>query len=84
QPTCIISGLRAGPPKQLDVSAQDTGSGLQAIINVQITNGTVNVAPFDVGTTSPVVVTASKTDPNLPTAFSFDAVDVAGNVGRCT
>ena len=64
-------------------TAQDGGSGLQAITDILITNGTISVAAFTPGTTGPVVVTATKANQSLPTSFSFKAVDVAGNVKTC-
>ena len=65
------------------MTVQDTGSGLLSISNVQITNGTVNVAQFPIGTTGPVAVTATKTDPNKVTVWSFDVTDIAGNTRHC-
>lgn len=68
---------------EMDVTVQDIGSGLQAIRDVQVTNGTVSVAPFTPGTTAPVVVTATKTTQGYPTRWSFYADDVAGNAKLC-
>jgi hypothetical protein len=82
-PTCKVTAIIAGPPKQQQVTVQDNGSGLLTISNVQITNGTVYVAPFQIGTTGPVVVTATKTDQNKVTVWSFDVTDVAGNTRHC-
>jgi hypothetical protein len=82
-PTCVVTGLRTGPPKQQDVTARDTASGLASIGSIQITNGTVATPPFTAGTVSGVVVTATKTDQLLSTRWSFDAADVAGNTTHC-
>ncbi len=82
-PTCAVTAVRAGPPKQLDLTAQDTGSGLASITVVSVSNGTVNVPPFTPGTTSPVVVTATKTNQSSPTVFNVDVTDVAGNTTHC-
>lgn len=82
-PACFVSGLFAGPPRQQEVTVQDPGSGLAGVVNIRIVNGTVNVQPFTPGTRSPVRVTATKTDPSRPTVWSFDVVDVAGNVRHC-
>lgn len=84
-PSCFVSALIAGPPKQMQVTVQDTGSGLAGITNVQIVNGTVSTSPSPIppGTTSPVVVTATKVDQSQSTVWSFDAVDVAGNIRHC-
>ncbi len=82
-PTCFVSAIRNGPPKQLDLTAQDTGSGIATITVVSISNGTVSVPPFTPGTTSPVVITATKTNPSSPTVFNVDVTDVAGNTTHC-
>jgi hypothetical protein len=87
-PTCFVSAVRRPGPSgrdEMDVTVQDTGSGLAAITNVQITNGSVstNPSPVPAGTTAPVVVTATKSVQGQPTSWSFDAVDVAGNLKHC-
>ncbi len=81
--TCAVTAVRAGPPKQLDLTAQDTGSGLASITVVSIYNGTVSVPTFTPGTTAPVVVTVTKTDQSRPTVVYIDATDVAGNTTHC-
>ena len=65
----------------MDVTVQDTDSGLQAITDILVTNGTVSVPPFTAGTTSEVIVTAIKATQGTPTTWSFHAIDVAGNDG---
>ncbi len=82
-PTCVVTALIAGPPEQEQVTVTDTGSGLASITNIEITNGTVSVAPFTPGTTGPVVVTATKTDQTMQTVWSFDATNVAGVTTHC-
>ncbi len=82
-PTCSVSGLRAGPPVEQDITVRDTGSGLRSIKNIQVTNGHVLPYTFAPATTGPVVLTARKANPNLPTKWSFDVADAAGNVKHC-
>ncbi len=82
-PTCTVTAVRAGPPKQLDVTAQDTGSGLASITVVSISNGTASVPPVTSGTKSPVVATFTKTDQAKPTVVNVDATDLAGNTTHC-
>ncbi len=82
-PTCFVSAVRAGPPKQLDLTAQDTGSGLASITVVSIYNGTASVPAFTPGTTSSVVATFTKTDQTKPTVVYVDATDLAGNTTHC-
>lgn len=83
-PTCFVSALLAGPPQRQEVTVQDTESGLAAITNIVIVNGKVNVQKFTPGTIAAIQVTASKTNQSQQTVWSFDAVDVAGNVRHCT
>lgn len=82
-PSCWVSALRMGPPKQQDVTVQDTGSGIAAIFAIRIVNGTVAVPAFTPGTTDPVVVTATKLDQSKRTFWEFRVVDMAGNVRHC-
>lgn len=72
------------------------GTGLQSISNQVISNGTLSVGSspsaqpylqFTPGQTGPLIITAKRTtgaeSSNSPMAFSFDAVDKAGNVTHC-
>jgi hypothetical protein len=88
-PTCFVSAIRRGPNTpslrdEMDVTVQDTGSGLQGIGRIRIVNGTVRTSPSRVpfGGQS-VVVTAVKSVQGAPTSWGFDMVDVAGNTARC-
>jgi hypothetical protein len=80
--TCVVTALRDGPPKQQDVTVRDP-NGLDSITNIHVANGTVSVPPFTPGTTTPVVVTATKADATMTTFWEFDAVDSLGNVHHC-
>jgi hypothetical protein len=82
-PTCVVTAVRRGNPQQQDVTVTDTGSGLDSITNVVVSNGTVAIPPFTSGTTNGVVVTATKTDQTKKTRWSFDATDKAGNTKHC-
>ena len=85
-PTCAAVATRRNGPSghdEQDVSTQDTGSGLEAIFNQAITNGSISVPTFTVGRTTPLVITATKTDQSLKTRWSFTARDWAGNTTNC-
>jgi hypothetical protein len=41
------------------------------------------VPPFEIGTTSPVTVTATKIDQSMPMHIEMTITDVAGNVHNC-
>ena len=84
-PTCTVTQLRAGPPKQQDVTAIDSGSGLgsDAISNTSITNGSIAFTPFVNPSRSGLVLTATKSDQQVTTSWSFTATDWAGNAKFC-
>lgn len=85
-PTCGTTAVRragATGHDQQDVTVKDGGSGLKTITNIVVSNGTVFVSPFTIGTTGPVILTATKTTQGVSTKWSFDATDVAGNVKHC-
>ena len=60
-PTCELTATVAGPPKQIQVTVQDTGTGLASVVPTT-TNATATVPVFAPGDTSAEVVTATKTD----------------------
>ncbi len=82
-PLCSLTGIVAGPPKQLQVTMQDIGSGLNTIQLVSAVNATVDLPPFTPGTTSPVVVTATKVDQSGTSDVAFTVKDMAGNSITC-
>jgi hypothetical protein len=90
-PTCAVTGLFPGPPKQQEVTVQDAG-GIALIFDVFIENGTVATDPVSPPPNPPldfpfpanqVKVTATKADSSLPTRWEFKALDVAGNITHC-
>ncbi|HCV42806.1 MAG TPA: hypothetical protein DGH68_04940, partial [Bacteroidetes bacterium] len=82
-PSCVLTGVIPGPPKQILVTVQDIGSGLSSIVPVTLTNATMSVAPFTVGTTSAVLVTATKINQALSATIVLRSTDVAGNSVVC-
>lgn len=81
-PTCTLTAILAGPPKQLQVTVQDTGSGIKSVVPVA-TNATTSIASFTSGATSPILVTATKTNPAFGSTLKLTVTDVAGNVTVC-
>ena len=65
---------------QIDIAVQDTGSGLAEIQVVVADNCTLSIPSFTPGTTTRVVVTATKTNPALAARIALRATDVAGNL----
>ena len=78
-PMCVLSSKSLS---QIQVTLQDTGSGLNTV-STTTSNATAAVAPFTSGTTSSVVVTATKTDLTKSASLAITATDVAGNSVRC-
>lgn len=82
-PSCMLTGVIIGPPKAIQVTVQDTGSGLASIQVVTSSNATTVVDPFSPGDTSPVVVLSTKTDQTKSSSLALTVKDVAGNVTHC-
>lgn len=82
-PSCTLTAVIAGPPKQLQITAQDTGSGLGSIVVTKSVNASTPVPAFTVGTTAAVVVTATKIDQTLGAQVELTVTDRAGNVTIC-
>lgn len=69
-PSCVISSILAGPPKQLEVAVQAL-TGLGNIQVVQSSNVTFTLPPFAFGTTSPVMVIGTKVDQSQTSTFTL-------------
>jgi hypothetical protein len=82
-PACNLVANRPGPPAQIDVQAQDTGSGLYGIDVLVSQNASVAVPGFDFPTTDPIVVTATKQDQSQGARVELRVVDAAGNCTYC-
>jgi hypothetical protein len=65
------------------VTVRDQQSGLASVEILTATNCTVVIPPFTVGTTNPVVVTATKTNQELSSVVTLRVRDVAGNQVIC-
>jgi hypothetical protein len=78
-PLCQFSTVRAGPPYEIDLTVQDSGSGLAAINLLAEENAQVTIPAFTVGTSEPVTVSAKIERPE-GVLVAVEAVDVAGNV----
>ena len=82
-PSCGLTAVLPGPPKQVKITVQDLDSGLQSITVTKNVNATVDVPAFTPGTKAPVVVTGTKTDQTKGAQVGLRATDVAGNVTNC-
>jgi hypothetical protein len=84
-PTCTFVRVD-GPPKRVDFTATDTGSGIATIEVVRSTNivTPVGIPAFTVGTTSPVAFSAIKDNQSLGSSIAILVTDVAGNQKSCS
>jgi hypothetical protein len=82
-PSCTLTNVIAGPPKQIQITVSDSGSGLGSVQVTTSTNATTAVPAFTPGDTSPLVVTSTKIDQSLGSVVALQVTDVAGNVTNC-
>ena len=82
-PTCALSSVSNGPPSQLQLTAQDTGSGMKKVAEPWHQNATVQVSPFTKGTTNPVTLTFTKQVETVGGSASVTATNVAGAKAYC-
>jgi hypothetical protein len=75
----------AGPPKHIDFTVQDTGSGIASIATLSLLNMVtpIPVPAFTVGTTAPVIFTATKADQTQRATIAVVITDRAGNQSSC-
>ncbi|MGH2935416.1 MAG: hypothetical protein ACRDL2_13015 [Gaiellaceae bacterium] len=82
-PACMLTATVTGPPKQIQVTVQDTGSGLATVTVTTSANATTVVPPFTPGSTDPLVVTSTKVNPTTSSSLALTVKDVAGNTTHC-
>jgi Bacterial Ig-like domain (group 1) len=82
-PMCLLSATVTGPPKQIQITVQDSGSGLQSVQVTTSDNADTVVPPFAGGTTSPVIVTSTKIDQSQSSRVALKVTDAAGNKIEC-
>jgi hypothetical protein len=84
-PTCTLTagGTNGQGQQFIQITVQDSTSGLQSVVVTQNTNATVSVPTFTPGTTSPVVVTATKTDQSQSAEVALQVTNLAGGVTNC-
>ncbi len=82
-PDCVLLGINPGPPVTLQVRLQDGESGLAHVSVLVAVNAEVDIPAFTPGTTDPVIVTATKIDPNLSSTLTLEVFDVAGHSTTC-
>jgi hypothetical protein len=79
-PSVALTGVIAGPPKQIQITVQDTGTGIGSIVVTLATNVTVPIPAFAPGITTPIVVTATKINQIQGSVVALRVTDLCGNV----
>lgn len=74
-PSIKLTASRPGPPAQVDITVQDTGTGLSDIGILHAENVTVSIPQFPFGTTSSVVTTATKVDSSKTSRVELISLD---------
>jgi hypothetical protein len=84
-PACFLlrTGTTSGGKKFIDISTQDTGSGLLSIVVLYSNNANTVVPPFTVGTTGSVVVRATKINQSNGASVGLQVTDLSGNTTTC-
>jgi MYXO-CTERM domain-containing protein len=82
-PSCSLTAVVAGPPKQLLITVQNPTAGLSAIEVTDSTNATTVVPLFPQGFKDPLVVTATKDDQTQGSSVALSITDVNGVVTTC-
>jgi hypothetical protein len=81
-PSCSLTMTSAGPPKEIFVTVQDLGTGIETIITGK-NNAVVAVPTFSPGTMSPLVITATKQVQSAGATLEVTVTDAAGNQTVC-
>lgn len=82
-PDCALLGINPGPPATLQVRLQDGESGLAQVKVLVAVNVEVDIPVFIPGTTDPVIVSATKIDPNRSSTLTLEVFDLAGHSITC-
>jgi len=83
KPRCPITLNDPGPPARIEVTIQDTGTGIAEILVTRSENADTVVPPFTVGTNDPIILSATKIDQSLRARVEARVTDLAGNVALC-
>jgi len=78
-PQVVLTSIDPGPPAILEITAQDSESGIRTIETVEAINAVVQIPAFAVGTTEPVVITASQNVGQLDFSVEIEVVDRSDN-----
>lgn len=84
-PSCALTGtgIDATGHTYIQITVQDTLSGLGSVLVSESNNATVPTPAFTAGTTAPVIVTATKLNQSQSSQVALSVTDQAGNITNC-
>ncbi|HET7452829.1 MAG TPA: hypothetical protein VFL12_08820 [Thermoanaerobaculia bacterium] len=82
-PSCTLAETIPGPPRELRITIQDTGSGLASLSVTKAVNAEMSLPPYAFGVTIAIPVVATKIDPFAAMDVALESSDVEGNTGSC-
>jgi hypothetical protein len=86
-PSCTVTnvGVDANGRKFVQITVQDTGSGIAAVNPNEQVNliEPISIPSYSAGVLTPLVVTATKNDQTQSSQIGLEVDDVAGNVTDC-
>ncbi|MGH2389853.1 MAG: OmpL47-type beta-barrel domain-containing protein, partial [Chloroflexota bacterium] len=83
-PSCALTGtgVNGSGQKYIQITVQDATSGIGGIVTTTLNNAAMPTT-FTAGTTSPVVLTATKINQSQAAQVGLQVTDLAGNVTNC-
>ncbi|HEX4273933.1 MAG TPA: hypothetical protein VHZ74_01195 [Bryobacteraceae bacterium] len=82
-PTCRVSGLFSGSPRYVNLTTQDTNSGLYMITVLDSANANITIPSFLSGVKDPETVTVAEVDSSQDTKADFRVTGVSGYSTTC-
>ena len=82
-PSCTLTQTIPGPPRQLQITIQDSDSGLASLSVTKSVNAQMSLPPYAFGVKIGIPVVATKIDPFAAMDVVLESSDVQGNTGSC-
>ena len=82
-PSCALTAVVAGPPKQLQITVQDSDNGLKSVEVTTSNNTTVAIPTYTSGEKGVLVVVATKIDQSKGAQVALRVTDMSGAVTDC-
>jgi hypothetical protein len=82
-PTCALTAVISGPPKQLQITVQDADNGIANITVVEASNTGISIPDYTMGDKTPKVVVATKINQTQGASVTLQITDTNGAVTNC-